>query len=62
MTTDVAVYDACVLFSGSLRDLLMNLAVVQAVHAHWSDEIHEEWIRSVLRNRPNVRREHRDEI
>lgn len=57
MTIDVAVYDANVLFSGSLRDLLMNLAIVQAVSAHWSDDIHEEWIHSVLQHRPNVRRE-----
>ena len=51
------VYDACVLYSGSLRDLLLNLATVELVCPHWSNEIHEEWIRSLLRNRPDLSRE-----
>lgn len=51
------VYDACVLYSASLRDLLMRLAASEVVLAHWSDEIHEEWIRAVLENRPDLSRE-----
>lgn len=57
MTIETAVYDANILFSATLRDLLMNLAIVQAVHARWSDEIHEEWIQSVLRHRSHARRD-----
>ena len=52
-----AVYDASVLFSASLRDLLINLAFEGVVRAHWSDEIPEEWIRSLLRKRPDLKRE-----
>jgi len=44
------VYDACALFSASQRDLLLDIAMVGLVRPHWSDEIHEEWIRSLLRN------------
>jgi predicted nucleic acid-binding protein len=51
------VYDANVLFSASLRDLLLNIARVRFVRPHWSDEIHEEWIRSLLRKRPDLSRE-----
>ena len=51
------VYDACVLHSGSLRDLLLNIAEVKLVQPHWSNDIHEEWIRSVLRRRPDLNRE-----
>ena len=51
------VYDACVLHSGSLRDLLLNIAEVKCVRPHWSDEIHEEWIGSLLRRLPDVNRE-----
>lgn len=51
------VWDACVLYSASLRDLLMNIAVENVVQAHWSDEIHDEWIRSLLRDRPELNRE-----
>ena len=53
----IAVYDACVFYPGSLRDLLLHLAHLGAVHARWSDDIHEEWIRSFLRDRPDVKRE-----
>jgi len=51
------VYDACVLYSASLRDLLLNIARVRLVYPHWSQEIHEEWIHSLLRNRPDLSRE-----
>ena len=51
------VYDACVLHSGSLRDLLLNIAEAELVRPHWSDEIHEEWINSLLRRLPDARRE-----
>ena len=56
MTIDV-VFDANVLYSASLRDLLMNLAMAKIVHAHWTDRIHDEWIRSLLRDRPDLKRE-----
>jgi predicted nucleic acid-binding protein len=52
-----AVYDACVLYSAALRDLLLDIAVVGLVNPYWSNEIHEEWIRSLLRNRPDLERE-----
>jgi predicted nucleic acid-binding protein len=45
-----AVYDACVLYPAPLRDLLMELALTDLFRARWSEEIHKEWIRSVLKN------------
>ena len=51
------VYGACVLHAGSLRDLLLHIAATELVCPHWSDEIHEEWIDSLLRRHPDVRRE-----
>jgi len=51
------VYDACVLHSGSLRDLLLNIAYTNFVQPYWSDEIHEEWIDSLIRRCPSVPRE-----
>ena len=53
----IAVYDACVFYPGSLRDLLLHLAHLGAVHARWSDDIHEEWIYSFLRDHPEMKRE-----
>lgn len=46
------VYDACVLYPAPLRDFLMELAAAQIYRAKWTDAIHEEWIRNVLKNRP----------
>ena len=49
-----AVYDACVLYPAPLRDLLMHLAISNLFRAKWTDAIHEEWIRSVLKDRPDL--------
>lgn len=43
------VLDACVLYPAPLRDLLMRLALTDVFKAYWTDDIHEEWIRAVLR-------------
>lgn len=50
------VYDACVLYSPSIRDILLYIALSDGVCAHWSEDIHEEWIHAILRNRPDITR------
>jgi hypothetical protein len=56
----IAVYDACVLYSNSLRDFLVRLAIhgrrLGLLRAKWTGRIHQEWIRAVLRQRPELRR------
>lgn len=49
-----ALYDACVLFPAPLRDLLMQLALSDLFRARWTDQIHDEWIRNVLKTRPDL--------
>lgn len=49
-----ALYDASVLYPAPLRDLLMRLALTDLFQAKWSDAIHDEWLRSVLKNRPDL--------
>ncbi len=51
-----ALLDACVLYPAPLRDLLMHLAVADLFRATWTEEIHNEWIRSVLADRPDLSR------
>jgi predicted nucleic acid-binding protein len=51
-----AVYDACVLYPAPLRDLLMQLATADLFRAKWTEDIHEEWIGSLLVNRPDLKR------
>ena len=52
-----AVLDACVLYPAPLRDFFMHLALVDLFRARWTDEIHREWIRNVLLQRPDLKQE-----
>jgi hypothetical protein len=52
-----ALYDACVLYPAPIRDVLMHLALTDLYRARWTNDIHDEWIRSVLKNRPDLLRE-----
>lgn len=51
------VYDACVLYPAPLRDLLMHLALTDLYRARWTELIHDEWTRNVLRQRPDLKPE-----
>ena len=55
MAKQIAVLDACVLYPAPLRDLFMWLALGDLFSACWTEEIHREWIRNVLANRPDLR-------
>jgi hypothetical protein len=48
------IYDANVLYPAPLRDFLIRLAMSGLVRARWTDAIHDEWIRNLLRNRPDL--------
>lgn len=48
--------DACVLYSAPLRDFLIELAAARLFRAKWTNQIHEEWMKSVLRNRQDITR------
>ena len=49
-----AVYDACVLYPAPLRDFLMWLGLSGRFRARWSAQIHDEWKRNLLLNRPDL--------
>ena len=50
----IAVYDANILYPAPLRDLFIRLAQVGLVRARWTETIHDEWVRNVLRNNPLI--------
>jgi hypothetical protein len=50
----VAILDACVLYPAPIRDLLLHLANVELYTPKWTDQIHEEWTRNLLLNRPDI--------
>lgn len=56
MATFGAFFDANVLYPSGLRNFLMHLAVTGIFRAHWSAQVHEEWIGNLLKNRPDLTR------
>src|SRR5260370_6030786 len=55
----VAVYDACVIYPNFLREFLVRLAIhgrrQGILRVKWTGRIHREWMRAVLRRRPELR-------
>ena len=49
-----AVFDACVLYSAPLCDLLLQLATAKLFRARWTDMIHDEWIKAAINRRPDI--------
>ena len=50
----VGILDACVLYPAPIRDLLLHLADAGLYTPKWTDRIHEEWTRNLLKNRPDI--------
>lgn len=48
------VFDACVMYPAPLRSLLMYLALSGQFRARWTEDIHQEWMRNLLVNRPDL--------
>jgi hypothetical protein len=53
----IALLDACVLYPAPLRDLLLRLAMSDLFCARWTDKIHDEWIKNLLGQRPDLTHE-----
>ena len=49
-----AVYDANILYPAPLRDLFIRLAQAGLVRARWTETIHDEWIRNLLKDNPHL--------
>ena len=56
MANFTVVYDACLLYPASIRDLAVELARAGLLHAKWTARIHAEWINAVIRRRPELDR------
>ncbi len=54
-TQFTVLFDACVLYPAPLRDLLIELATKGVFRGRWTDRIHDEWIRNLLKNRPDLK-------
>jgi predicted nucleic acid-binding protein len=49
------ILDACVLYPAPLRDFLLRLATTGLFRARWTQQIHDEWMRNVLKKRPELK-------
>ncbi|MGL4930083.1 MAG: PIN domain-containing protein, partial [Plesiomonas sp.] len=54
MATYTVILDACVMYPAPLRSYLMYLANTGLFRARWTEQIHDEWIRNLLKNNPNL--------
>jgi predicted nucleic acid-binding protein len=54
MSSSPVLLDASVLYPAVIRDILMQLAVSDLFQAKWTAAIHNEWIQSLLHDRPDI--------
>ncbi|MEM1325703.1 MAG: PIN domain-containing protein [Bacteroidota bacterium] len=52
--TIIVVLDACVLYSATIRGYLLYLADQKIYQPKWSKDINDEWVRNLLKNRPDL--------
>ena len=52
MSDYTALFDACVLYPQTLRDVLLSLARTELFRARWSADINDEWTRNRLARNP----------
>lgn len=52
MASLTVLFDACVLYPQTLRDLLVSLARTDLFRARWTDEINAEWTAKLLARNP----------
>ena len=50
----IVIYDANVLYPNTLRDLLIRISQAGLVQAKWTNEILDEMLRALSRNRPDI--------
>lgn len=50
----IVLYDANILYPAPLRDLFIRIAQAGLVQARWTNAIHDEWIRNLLKNSPQL--------
>ena len=50
----IVVLDACIIYPAPIRDFLLHLAIENLFEPRWSNKIQDEWIRNLLKNRPDL--------
>lgn len=55
ISTFTAFFDANVFYGARLRSLMLYTAQTKLFRARWSDMVHDEWVRNLLKNRPDLK-------
>ncbi|WP_444462235.1 PIN domain-containing protein [Rhodobacter capsulatus] len=55
ISTFTAFFDANVFYGARLRSLMLYAAQTKLFRARWSDMVHDEWVRNLLKNRPDLK-------
>ena len=50
----IVILDACVIYPAPIRDILLNLADLELYSPKWSEIIQDEWMRNLIKNRPDL--------
>lgn len=54
MSNYTVVLDACVLYPAPLRSCLLYAAQTGLFNVRWTEQINDEWVRNLLKNRPDL--------
>lgn len=54
ISTFTAFFDANVFYGARLRSLVLYTAQTKLYRARWSDMVHDEWVRNLIKNRPDL--------
>jgi hypothetical protein len=54
MSGYTVILDACVMYPAPLRSYLLYLAQTGLFSARWTEQINDEWMRNLLKNRPEL--------
>jgi predicted nucleic acid-binding protein len=57
ISTFTAFIDANVFYGARLRSLVLYVAQTKLFRARWSEQVHDEWVRNLIKNRPELKPE-----
>lgn len=55
ISTFTAFFDANVFYGARLRSLVLYTARTKLFRARWSEQVHDEWVRNLIKNRPDLK-------
>jgi hypothetical protein len=57
ISTFTAFIDANIFYGARLRSLVLFVAQTKLFRARWTERVHDEWVRNLILNRPDLKPE-----